>query len=169
MSLTRRNFLKILGGGVLATVAAPILGQGIANSGILVTPRPTAPLFIPATNLDFGVPRQILTATEMPTAPPLSLIPESVQRETIEHAMSRTVPMMLLQDNYIPTYGGRLRAGSTLLVDQETATRWAHRGVAVAPDGSTPHRVIPGRDAIYSGIATPQEWRRLTRPHSAWK
>jgi hypothetical protein len=49
MKFTRRGFLKAVGGTALVAVSAP--------------------LYIPAQNLAFGVPHQILTATEMPTKP----------------------------------------------------------------------------------------------------
>lgn len=55
--MNRRSFLKLLGGTTVAAVAAP-----------LITPS-TAPLFIPPERLDMGVPRRILTATELPPRP----------------------------------------------------------------------------------------------------
>lgn len=134
MKLGRRSFLKILGGTAAAAVAAPI----IAPQTNLVAPV-AAPLFVPARNLDMGVPRRILTATEMPPpqAFPQPFIPEAVQREIIDAQMRKTIAMLLLQDNYIPEYGGKLRAGHEVLVDQTTAYRWVRHGVA-APGPNAP-------------------------------
>lgn len=135
MKFNRRSFLKILGGAAAAAVVAPI----IAPQTTLALPS-TAPLFIPSKNLDMGVPRRILTATEMPTASDPWLIPESVQREIIDAQMRKTIPMLLLQDNYISDYGGRLKAGHEVLVDRVTAARWVDHGVA-APGPNAPRDI----------------------------
>lgn len=144
MKIGRRGFLKLLGGTAAAAVAAPVLAQGMTRPGGLALPS-GGPLFIPARNLDMGVPRQILTATEMP-----DLLSDAIWLDgergiwnpaPADHRMARTVPMVMLQDNYSWEYGrGLMRAGSTVLVDQETAERWADRGVAV-PGADAPAEV----------------------------
>lgn len=114
--MNRRSFLKILGGSAAAVVAAP-----------LITPS-VGPLFIPPERLDMGVPRQILTATELPKAPAPDMLIDMVGMRTAP------IPMLLVQDEFSPPgwqqYGReKVPAGTTLLVDRTTAERWVKHGV----------------------------------------
>lgn len=147
MKLGRRSFLKILGGAAAATVAAP-----------LIKPVSAAPLFVPAQHLDMGVPRRILTATELP--PSTSML-------TWQNTMigPEEVQMLLLHDEFSPPYWqqyGREKvpAGTTLLVDRETADRWVKHGVA-APGPSAP------RDLQETAAARLAEKR--ARDHDPWR
>jgi hypothetical protein len=116
--ITRRSFLKILGGTAAAAVAAP-----------LITPAAAGPLFIPSQNLDMGVPRSILTATEMPTPKPTAyFVTGDVGLRQLN------IPMLLVHDEFRPPgwqqYGReKVPAGTTLLVDRPTAERWVEHGV----------------------------------------
>lgn len=122
--MQRRTFLKLLGGTAAATVAAPI-----------ITPA-TGPLYIPAERLDYGVPRQIVTAQAMPLGEP-SLAPFIEPVRQSAWATGTAVPMTLLWDEFRPPHWqqfGREKvpAGTTLLVDESTARRWIKYGVAAA-------------------------------------
>jgi hypothetical protein len=115
--------LKILGGTAAAAVAAP-----------LITPASAAPLYIPSQNLDMGVPRQILTATDMSLAE--WLIPDADY-----DICTVPVPMLLVHDEFRPPgwqqYGQqRVPAGTTLLVDRPTAERWVTHGVGTPGPGA---------------------------------
>lgn len=146
--VSRRGFLKILGGTAAAIVAAPILAP---SKPVLAAP-PAAPLFVPSRNLDMGVPRRILTATEMPKLPPTATLTQvAVDGYHATRQMAHSVPMMLLHDEYMTEWGGRLKAGSTLLVDQVTADRWLENRVAIRPDATAEEavKVIPGRSDVY--------------------
>lgn len=48
-----------------------------------------------------------------------------------EEAMDRDTRMTLLQDNVLPTYGGKLKAGTCVVVPAQTAKRWREKGIAV--------------------------------------
>ena len=150
--MNRRSFLRVLGLGTAAVVAAPLL----STPKVLV--QSVAPLFIPSQNLDMGVPHRILTATEMPTAPAVQTLMQ-YSYETVQYRMAQSVPVMLLQDNYISEWGGRLKAGSTLLVDQTTADRWLSHRIAVHPDATASQvaQVIPGRDFDQGRFDTSQQ------------
>lgn len=124
--VSRRGFLKFLGAGAAAVVAAPILQPAAP-----VLARPSAPLFVPAANLDMGVPHRILTATEMPLAS-VRVPSQSQDIRQAAYRMAGSIPMLLLQDNFIQQYGGKLKAGAEVLVDRSTADRWIQNGVAVA-------------------------------------
>jgi hypothetical protein len=129
-------------------VAAPLI-----KPAEIALAQPAAPLFVPAQNLDMGVPRRILTATAMPTLTVEQVAAQIRDDATITTTrMGRTVPMLLLHDEYLTEYGGRLKAGSTLLVDQKTADRWVEYGVGVRSDASAAEaaRVLPGRDNRYA-------------------
>lgn len=125
MKIGRRGFLKILGGTAAAAVA----------SQIITPPTVAAPLFVPAQNLDMGVPRKILTATEMPatTWEALGSIRRGSGPLTAPYRGAGSIEMTLLQAEFSFEYGGgrKLPAGTTLLVDAETAERWVTNGVAV--------------------------------------
>lgn len=117
----RRTLLKVGGGALIAAVAAP--------------------LFIPSDRLDFGVPRQISTDTLTARH-----IQELWHRSTERFEASRraaltvsrdTLPMLLVHDEFMFERGGRLAAGTRLLVDQATSDRWIEYGVAV-PDRGHP-------------------------------
>lgn len=136
--MNRRSFLKILGVGVATVAAAP-----------LITPT-TAPLFVPSNRLDFGVPRTIVTATEMsPTAFFLDNPNTTLKSQgwpgygwQIVPFPGQVVPMTLLWDEFGPPgwqqFGRqKVPAGTTLLVDATTAERWVHHNVA-APAASAP-------------------------------
>lgn len=130
MSLSRRGFLKILGGATVAAVIAPKI---VLPETTVVTPT-KAPLFVPSQNLDMGVPRRILTATELP---PATTTLTWKNQFLGAGELAATVPMLLLQDNFIRQYGGKLRAGSEVMVDPSTADRWIQNGVA-APGPNAP-------------------------------
>jgi hypothetical protein len=117
MSLTRRGLLKLLGGTVAAAVVAPQI--------VLPT---QAPLFVPSHHLEMGVPRRIVPATELP--PPATTLTWA-NRFLGADELAVSVPMLLLQDNFAQQWGGRLKAGFEVLVDQATAERWIEFGVAV--------------------------------------
>lgn len=133
--MDRRTFLKVLGGTAAGVAAAP-----------LVTGT-TGPLFIPAKNLDFGVPTRglILSTPEYVLEPPPFSFDQAFEEDRIIFGTQKTVPMMLLHDNYIPEHGGRLKAGSIVWEDEATAGRWGKHNVAVRCDGMQPE-IIPGRD-----------------------
>lgn len=121
--MQRRSFLKLLAGTTVAAIAAP-----------LITPS-VGPLFIPPERLDMGVPRAILTATEMPLGPWI----EPVVQE--RWTAGDTVPMLLVQDEFSPRgwqqFGRqKVPAGTTLLVDRETAERWVKHGVGTPGSGA---------------------------------
>jgi hypothetical protein len=132
MSVTRRSFLKILGAtAAAAAVAHPVLTTPAASAG--------APLFVPAERLDFGVPREIATARSLDTQEVKDLWQQHVNR--FDEARSRaimgdSVPMTLVQDEFLLEWGGRLAAGSTVMVDPVTAYRWIAGGVGVAAAGA---------------------------------
>jgi hypothetical protein len=157
MPLSRRSFLKILGGTAAAAVAAPIL------------PASAGPLFVPAERLDFGVPRQIVTAQSV-TVGEITALWEQ-QARTFDQAqasarMARTVPMTLLQNEYLHEWGGSLAAGSTILVDQVTAERWATNGVAVA--GAAAPREIQERSAKVQAERRAMREERAADASSWW-
>jgi hypothetical protein len=131
MRLSRRSFFRITGGAIAAAAATQIL----------TPPAIAAPLFVPAQNLDMGVPRRILTATAMPMRPASAVLPP-MDPATATARMGRTVPMLLLHDEYMTEWGGRLAAGSTILVDQQTADRWADHRVAVPTTGAADLRMV---------------------------
>jgi len=117
----RRTFLKI-GGAALLTAAV-------------------APLFIPSDRLDFGVPRAVSTET-LTSGEIQALWNRSVerfdglrQRSTLR--IAGQVPMLLVHDEFMMEHGGKLAAGSRVLVDQATSDRWLAYGVAV-PDRGHP-------------------------------
>lgn len=120
--MNRRSFLKVLGGAATALVAAPIL-----------TP-PSAPLFIPSQNLDYGVPSgRLATASSISTQTLQQLWDRGVARRA-----DGTVPMLLRQSEFLPWAGGKLPAGSVVMVDRETADRWIANDIAV-PGPSAPY------------------------------
>lgn len=149
--VSRRGFLKILGAGAAAVVAAPLLGQ--AGPALAL---PAAPALIKPERLEFGVPRRVLATSSGLTNDDLARMFREqmavVDRLQAAYRMGRSIPMLMLQDNYLREYGGRIKAGSTLLVDDATADRWLRNGVAVRPDASAAEaaRVIPGRDNRYA-------------------
>jgi hypothetical protein len=119
--------LKLLGAGAAAAVAAP-----------LITPAAAAPLFIPSQNLDMGVPRQILTATEMPTT--LTTWTNTFLNAE-ELSFFDEIPMLLVHDEFSPPgwqqFGReRVPAGTTLMVDRPTAERWVENGVGTPGPGA---------------------------------
>lgn len=121
----RRSFLKILGSVGAAIAAAP-----------LITP-PSAPLFIPSERLEFGVPKTLVTVQSLEQGDVQALIAETQARrnllvdESAAARMAQTVPMLMLRDEYHQRFGGKLVAGSTVLLDQQTAQRWQAIGLAV--------------------------------------
>jgi len=120
MTITRRSFFKTAGSAAIAVVSAP--------------------LFIPSERLDFGVPTQrLVTAAQMPSQ-------EIITQLWYDHfntpaygwpSEHGSIPMLLLQDNYLIEFGGRLPAGAEVRVDRTTAERWVSHGVAV-PGPSAP-------------------------------
>lgn len=48
-----------------------------------------------------------------------------------EETMDRDTRMTLLRDEILPTYGGKLKAGTCVVVPAQTAKRWRERGIAV--------------------------------------
>lgn len=120
----RRSFLKILGGTAAAAVAAPI----IAPQTALALPS-SAPLFVPAANLDFGVPTGRLSLSTDVAAAAKQAIRDGARQA---YADVESISMLLLQDNYIPWAGGKVKAGTEITVDRETADRWVKHGVAAA-------------------------------------
>ena len=48
-----------------------------------------------------------------------------------EEMMERDTRMTLLRDNVLPQYGGKLKAGTAVLVPAQTANRWRQKGIAV--------------------------------------
>jgi hypothetical protein len=122
--ITRRGFLKILGGTAAAVAVAP-----------LITPVSAGPLFIPSQNLDMGVPRAILTATEMPLGEWLTPVMQESWTDGV------AIPMLLVHDEFSPPgwqqFGReKVPAGTTLLVDLPTAERWVEYGVGTPGPGS---------------------------------
>ena len=127
MTISRRTFLKLLGAGAVAVAAAPLLEQAVP-----VFAQPSAPLFIPPQNLDMGVPRQILTATELPVSGWFEPVVQGDRAAGVDFI--EAIPMLLAQDEFRPPgwqqYGQpRVPAGTTLLVDRATAERWIAYGV----------------------------------------
>lgn len=145
-----------------------------------VLAQPSAPLFVPAQNLDMGVPRHIFTATEMPKALPAAFIPEAVQRKIIDNVMGRSIPMLMLQDNFSTQYGGRIKAGAEVLTDRETADRWIRFNVAT-PGPSAPkdlqlrsaqrmmeRKAMQRRAPAFDWQLDKREWRRdFVKPSSS--
>ncbi len=132
--VSRRGFLKLLGAAGAALVTAPTLVEAAPK---LITPVPSAPLFVPSERLDFGVPTQrlVLSSDVSKAVRETEHLRES--SEQAERRVSEQVPMLLLQDNYIPEYGGKLKAGAEIMVDNETAKRWMVFNVAVpSPNAS---------------------------------
>lgn len=127
--MKRRSFLKLLGGTAAAAVAAPL----IAPSMKIALP-PAAPLFVPAQHLEMGVPTgRLLTAREAPAADLAALWERQAAKHEALRATydaRRTIPMLLVQSEYLIEYGGKLPAGSQVMVDRETAERWTRNGVA---------------------------------------
>lgn len=126
--VSRRGFLKLLGAAGAAIVAAPALAEAAPK---LVTPAPSAPLFVPAERLDFGVPTQRLVISSDVAKAVRETEHLRASVEQAERWVAGQVPMLLLQDNYLPQYGGKLKAGAEVLVDQATAKRWMAFNVAV--------------------------------------
>ena len=115
MRLTRRSFFGRSAGVIVAAVGVP--------------------LFIPAERLDFGVPRALALPTHAELAP-TSI--EALARDVAAPAPLPTtdsVPMLLVHNEFLAEYGGRLEAGSTVIVDRATAGRWLDYGVAVPAEG----------------------------------
>lgn len=48
-----------------------------------------------------------------------------------EEFMERDTRMTLLQDNCIAQYGGKLKAGTCVVVPEQVARRWRQKGIAV--------------------------------------
>ena len=144
MKIQRRDFLKILGGTAAAAIIAPVVPKILT---------PSAPLFVPAQRLDFGVPTQrLIGAREAASSDVARLWQAQVARTQEMRDLRDHVPMILLQDNYISEYGGRLQAGSTLLVDQTTADRWIEHRIAVpATPGAAEAKRIVGREDRTTG------------------
>ncbi len=132
--VSRRGFLKLLGAGAAAIVAAPILGEMAPK---IVTPTPSAPLFVPSERLDFGVPTQRLVMSADVDKAVRETAMLRADEDTASRKMADSVPMLLLLDNYMPKYGGKLKAGTEILADRETARRWMAFNVAV-PAPSAP-------------------------------
>lgn len=131
--MKRRSFLKILTGAAAAVVAAPAIGQGMPRPA-LAQPAVSAPLYIPPQHLDYGVPRQIVTARSMSEVAPVADAYAEMQHPLGE------IPMLLRQAEYLPGFGGKLPAGSTVMVDRVTADRWVANHVAV-PAPSAPREL----------------------------
>lgn len=135
--VSRRGFLKRLGLGAAAVVAAPLIGQGVTRPGGLTLP--SVPLYIPPQNLDYGVPRKIITATpEQIESVTLSWRNVFLSAEELavivpipESRGAGTVQMTLIQSEYMAEHGGKLPAGAVLMVDESTAARWTSNGIAV--------------------------------------
>ncbi len=134
--VSRRGFLARLGLGAAAVIAAPLIGA------------PTAALFIPSSRLEMGVPHAFASASLAPS----DLMDESAAREALtvvpegwRAPYADQVSMQLLYDEYMSERGGRLQAGSVLLVDEKTADRWTASGVAVPTDTRRAERLIRGR------------------------
>ena len=54
------------------------------------------------------------------------------------HRVANGIPMRLLQDNYISQYGGKLKEGTEVFVDRQTAERWVRNGVALPGPTAAP-------------------------------
>lgn len=48
-----------------------------------------------------------------------------------EEMMDRDTRMTLISDSVLPQYGGKLKAGTCVIVPAQTAKRWRERGIAV--------------------------------------
>ncbi|HEY5990153.1 MAG TPA: hypothetical protein VIV12_27770 [Streptosporangiaceae bacterium] len=134
--MRRRQFLKLIGGASTAVLAAPLLA------------RASTPLYIPAARLDYGVPKQLIVPDHQ-IVNVNDLIWDELVRISADGesriASTLSVPMLLLHDEYMAERGGRLKAGSVLLVDQRTAERWTTNRVAVPAPGHEKESVIAGR------------------------
>jgi hypothetical protein len=85
-----------------------------------------------------GVPRQILTATEMPTT--LTTWANTFLNAE-ELSFFDEIPMLLVHDEFSPPgwqqFGRqRVPAGTTLMVDRPTAERWVTHGVGTPGPGA---------------------------------
>jgi hypothetical protein len=108
--MNRRSFLKRAGGVALAVVAAP--------------------LYIPPSNLDYGVPiRNLSLSTDIEAAVRRSF------RSVAYYTGDEPIPMLLMQGEYTLEFG-TLPAGSQVMVDRETAERWMDYRVAVPGPGA---------------------------------
>ena len=128
--MNRRTFLKTIGIGASVLMAAPILSTPVSKIAL-----PTAPAIIPPARLDFGVPTQrFMTATEMPASAihMWDVIAKQVLADTdYDLWATRNIPMLTLEYGWFDGYGGKLPAGSQIMVDRTTAERWVSHGVAV--------------------------------------
>lgn len=151
----RRAFLKTAGAALVTAVAAP--------------------LFIPSDRLDFGVPRAVSTET-LTSGEIQALWGRYVERfdglqQRATQRIVGQVPMLLVQNEYMTTYGGKLAAGSRVLVDQATSDRWLAYGVAV-PDRGHPQygQPLPERrnpDERGYGTASALSWKNTTTDFEA--
>jgi hypothetical protein len=135
MSIDRRTFLKRIGGGLLAVAAAP-----------LIVPT-SAPLFIPSDRLEMGVPRGLSEALRSVRLP--------------AQFTFGSVPVRLTRDEFSMEWGGRLVAGSTVLIDEATARRWTAVGVAV-PTESWMRTASAAEQRAVVAQAVPDPWRFRT-------
>lgn len=156
--MNRRGFLKLLGGTVVAAIVAPAVPK-------IATPT-NAPLFVPSQHLDFGVPTQrLVTAREAASANMAHLWEQRVSAYAAQRAVDgqhRTIPMLLIQDEYLPQYGGKLKAGAQVMVDRVTAERWTENRIA-APGSGAPRDL---QDIAAKAAAEREIWQhdRWTRP-----
>jgi hypothetical protein len=137
MRLDRRAFLKSLGSVGLAVAAAP-----------LIVPT-AAPLFIPSDRLEMGVPRRLAAAIASGRGPD-ALSPGAV-------------PMRLNQDEFLLEWGGRLPAGSIVMVDERTARRWITNRIG-APTESWMRTASDAEQRAVVARAVPDPWRFRTAP-----
>lgn len=156
MKLERRGFLKLLGATAATAVLAP-------EAPKIVTPASAAPLYVPSQRLDMGVPTQRLVLSTDIEASKRAIRPPFADAPT-----TGSIPMLLLHNEFLPKYGGKLAAGSTVLVDQETARRWVDYRVAV-PGPGAPKDLQAGSARREAERARREDYRTQMYVDDAWR
>jgi len=82
---------------------------------------------------------------------------------TLDLTTEDTVRMTLLNDEYLAEHGGRLKAGTVVLVDQRTARRWHDKSIAV-PSAETDKTVREQKLAELARIKAEIEALEQTEP-----
>ena len=165
MKLGRRGFLKGIVGLGAAAVAAPL----ITPATTLAAPV-AAPLYVPPQNLAYGVPTGRLSlSTDVQAAVQWSEIQGPLSEAIGRRLHERTIPMLLLQNEFLVEHGGRLPAGSEVMVDRQTADRWLRNAIATAgPSAPADLQVASARMLAERQERIDEQQRRWGDYDSAW-